>query len=132
MPKISIEWDRDWRFDAYDSKNMPVDIDGRQQAGVKPSDLLPIALAACSGTDLVQVLGAQMTSLGIEASFTQQTEAPWGFQRIKLHYTISGSGLTEPAVAEAIRKSEHEMCSVAASISVPVESTFEIVPSPDK
>lgn len=127
MPRISIDWDRDWRFDGYDSKNMPVDIDGHQQLGAKPSDLLPMALAACSGTDLVQLLGSQLRSLSVEASFTQNTEPPWGFQRIRLHYTVAGDDLTDAIVEEAIRKSEHEMCSVAASISVPLESSFEIV-----
>ncbi len=128
MPTVSIDWERDWRFDAHDSKGMPVDIDGRQQLGAKPSDLLPIALAACSGTDVVRLLGDRLTSLSVEASFTQSPQPPWAFQRIRLHYRLAGEGLTEPEVAEAIRRSEHEMCSVAASITIPIDSTFEIAP----
>ena len=57
MPSITIDWDDDWRFDGYDTRSMPVDIDGQQRLGAKPFDLLPMALAACSGTDLVQLLG---------------------------------------------------------------------------
>ncbi len=126
MPSIKVEWDRDWRFDGYDSRLMPVDIDGKQDLGAKPSDLLPMALAACSGTDLVQLLGDRLTSLTVEASFTQKPEPPWTFQRIRLHYAIEGRDLTPDEVAEAIRRSEQEMCSVAASISVPVDSSFTL------
>jgi putative redox protein len=128
MPKISITWDQARRFDGYDSKAMPVDIDGDQRLGVKPSDLLPMALAACSATDLVELVGERIVTLTVEASYTQRPEPPWAFQRIRLHYTITGRGLTEDEVAEAIRRSEREMCSVAASISVPVESTFDLSP----
>ncbi len=126
MPSIKVEWDRDWRFDGYDSRLMPVDIDGKQDLGAKPSDLLPMALAACSGTDLVQLLGDRLASLTVEASFTQKPEPPWTFQRIRLHYAIEGRDLTPDEVAEAIRRSEQEMCSVAASISVPVDSSFTL------
>ena len=128
MPKISITWDQGRRFDGYDSKGMPVDVDGDQRLGVKPSDLLPMALAACSATDLVELIGDRIVDLAVQATYTQKPEPPWGFQRIRLHYTITGRGLTEGDVAEAIRRSEQEMCSVAASISVPVESTFDLSP----
>jgi putative redox protein len=126
MPNVSLDWEGGWRFAGYDSRQLPVDIDGEQRLGAKPSDLLPISLAACSGTDLVQLIGDRLTSLSVEASFTQQTEPPWAFQRIRLHYTITGADLTDAEVAEAIRKSEDEMCSVAASISVPIESSFTL------
>ncbi len=132
MAKVSIDWAGEWRFDGYDSKDMPVDVDGRQRLGVKPSDLLPLALAACSGTDLVMLMdegdGTTLTSLRIDASSSQQPSPPYTFTRIRLHYVLSGEGLTDELVAEAIRKSADEMCSVAASIrpTVEIESTFEI------
>lgn len=131
MPKVSVDWTGGWRFDGYDSKSMPVDIDGRQELGVKPSDLLPMALAACSGTDLVMEIekgGATLTGLTIDASYVQQPDPPWTFQRIRLHYVVAGHGLTEEMVREAVRRSEEELCSVAASLrSGPViESTIEL------
>lgn len=131
---VSIDWAGEWRFDGYDSKDMPVDIDGKQQLGSKPSDLLPMALAACSGTDLVMLMDADetvtLTSLSVTASYTQQPDPPWAFKRIRLHYDLRGEGLTDALVAEAVRRSEDELCSVAASIrpTVEIESTWEIVP----
>ena len=135
MPTVTLDWDRDLRFDAYDSKGMPVDIDGRQRSGAKPSELLPLALASCSATDVVLVLGederVSLEGLSVEAHSTQQPDPPWTFRRITLHYRLTGTGLTDEIVAEAIRRSHDEMCSVAASLraTVAIESTFEIVSS---
>ncbi len=131
MPKINVQWQGGWRFDGHDSKGMPVDIDGTQHLGVKPSDLLPIALAACSATDLViQIaeMGTELTSLRVDASYSQQPDAPWTFQRVRLHYEIVAAGLKEEDVARAIVRSEEELCSVAASVrpTVTIESTFEL------
>lgn len=136
MPKVKINWAGGWSFDGYDSKNMPVDIDGTQRLGVKPSDLLPIALAACSATDLViqfEEQGIALQSLAVETQFTQQPDPPWTFKRVRLHYTLAGTGLTEQNVAAAIEKSENELCSVAASLraTVAIESTFDLAePAP--
>jgi putative redox protein len=133
MATVTLDWDRDLRFDAYDSKGSPVDIDGRQQAGAKPSELLPLALASCSATDVVLVLGdddrVNLTGLSVEARSTQQPDPPWTFRRIRLHYRLSGTGLTGEIVTEAIRRSHEEMCSVAASLraTVAIDSTFEIL-----
>ena len=132
MPSIAVDWSEGWMFDGYDSKGMPVDIDAKQELGSKPSDLLPMALAACSATDLVIVLGeadGELTGLRVEASYTQQPDPPWTFRRIRLHYKVTGRSLTEEDVAEAIRRSEEELCSVAASIrgTVAIESSFDLV-----
>lgn len=131
MPAVSVEWSDEWCFEGLDSKGMPVDIDGSQQLGSKPSDLLPMALAACSATDLVIVLDeaeGQLTGLRVNASYTQQPDPPWTFRRIRMHYAVSGRGLTAADVAEAIRRSEEELCSVAATLrgNVTIESTFEL------
>ncbi len=131
MPAITVDWSGGWQFDGYDSKGMPVDIDGTQQFGSKPSDLLPMALAACSATDLVIELGestGELTGLSVSASFTQQPDPPWTFQRIRVHYSVTGRGLTDAEVAEAIRRSEEELCSVAATLrgNVTVTSTYEL------
>jgi putative redox protein len=128
VPSVEVGWQGEWVFDGVDSKGMPVDIDGRQRIGAKPSDLLPIALAACSATDLVQLLEGRLAGLRVVATYTQQPAPPWAFQRIRLHYEVTGRGLTEGVVAEAIRRSEQEMCSVAASLrpAVTIESSFTL------
>lgn len=128
MAAVTIEWDGQLRFDGIDSKGMPVDIDGRQELGVRPSDLLPMALASCSGVDVVSQLGDKLSGMLIEVSFNKEPDPPWKFQRFRLHYRISGPELTSEEVAAAIHRSHTEMCSVAAAVegNVPIETSFEL------
>jgi putative redox protein len=128
MAAVTVEWEEQLRFDGIDSKGIPVDIDGRQELGVRPSDLLPMALASCSGVDVVSQLGGQLTGLAIEVSFTKEIDPPWRFQRFRLHYRVSGPSLTPEQVEAAIHRSHTEMCSVAAAVegNVPIETSFEI------
>ena len=125
---VRLEWTGDLRFDGYDSANQPVDIDGSQALGAKPSDLLPLALAACTAYDVVTDLGDRLRSLTATAHYTQAPAPPWPFQKITLRWTVEGDGLDEAAVAEAFRKSEEEHCSIAATLrgNVTLESTFEL------
>jgi uncharacterized OsmC-like protein len=133
MPEVSVDWVGDWRFAGRDSSQMQVVIDGKQKVGAKPSDLLPLSLAACSASDLTQVLnedGRTLRSLSVTARYTQEPEAPWAFQRIRLHYTVHADDVTEDDVADAIQRSEEQMCSVAASLrgNVEITSTFDLNP----
>lgn len=131
MAEVEVRWEGGWMFGGLDSKLMPVDIDGAQELGAKPSDLLPISLAACSASDVVKVLGdgdGELVSLAVRARYFQAPDPPWAFRRIRLHYDVVGRGLTEDRVAAAIRHSEEEVCSVAATLrgNVAMESTFEL------
>ena len=128
MAAVTVTWEGQRRFDGIDSKGIPVDIDGSQELGVRPSDLLPMALASCSGVDVVAQLGEDLTRLSIEVSFTKEPDPPWKFQRFRLHYRVSGPSLTTEQVEAAIHRSHTEMCSVAMAIkgNVPIETTFAL------
>jgi len=109
---------------------MPVDIDGEAALGVRPSDLLPMALAGCSGIDVLNLLGTdRVRELQITVRYTKQPDPPWKFQRFRVHYRVGGRGITEEEVTDAVRKSHDEMCSVSHAIrgNVPVETTVEVV-----
>jgi putative redox protein len=130
MAGVTVTWESQLRFDGTDSKGIPVDIDGRQDLGVRPSDLLPMALASCSGVDVVSQLGEDvLTDLSIEVSYNKELDPPWKFQRFRLHYRLSGPTLTADRVEEAIQRSHAEMCSVAAAVrgNIPIETSFELV-----
>ena len=78
MPEIVADWQGEMVFDIVDDADMPVDVDGSQRIGVKPSQLLPMALATCSGVDVVQVLGegpADLRSLSISARSATDSSA---------------------------------------------------------
>ncbi len=100
--------------------------------GIKPSDLLLIAVASCSAVDVVEILEKKrmrIEHLEIRSSGEQDQDPPWTFRKIHLRYKVSGKNLTEKAVAQAIQLSEEKYCSVAATIkaTAQITSDFEIV-----
>ena len=87
--------------------------------GVKPSDLLVMALVSCSGYDVVTILRRQrqeLTDLRITADANQASEPPYQFTDIHLHYVVTGRDLDPAKVERAIKLSEEKYCSVAATI----------------
>lgn len=85
----------------------------------KPSDLLLISLAACSGHDVVMILERQrqtITGLSISVEGKQMADPPYAFTDIHLHYLVEGANLDDSKVRRAINLSEEKYCSVAATV----------------
>jgi putative redox protein len=100
--------------------------------GMKPSELLLVSLAGCSAVDVVSILKKKRQDLrGLEVNVLGQhsEEFPRPFVRIEVEYVVSGQGLSEKAVADAVRLSEEKYCSVAATVRgvAEVESSYRIV-----
>ena len=97
--------------------------------GVKPTELLMLALASCSAVDLVRILGKQrqsVTGLEITVSGEQDPEPPWRFTRMHVIYRVRGRALKEDGVRRAVELSEGKYCSVAASLRPQVEITHSL------
>ena len=100
--------------------------------GVKPSDLLVMALCSCSGYDVVTILRRQrqeLTDLRITADAQQAEEPPYQFTDIHLHYVVTGRDLDPAKVERAIKLSEEKYCSVAATIRgvAKITNSFEVL-----
>ncbi len=100
--------------------------------GVKPSDLLVMALCSCSGYDVVTILRRQrqeLTDLRITADAHQASEPPYQFTDIHLHYVVTGRDLDPAKVERAIKLSEEKYCSVAATIRgvAKITNSFEVL-----
>ena len=110
-------------FDGHATWGDPIRIGDREQGGAKPSDLLPISLAACTAYDVVVILRKQRQDLrGLEVVTTteQEPDAPWTFKRIHMHFVITGDVDDHKAV-RAIELSESKYCAVAATLRGRVE-----------
>ena len=133
MGTATVKWVTGKQFIGIDSTNHSVVLSTPGEGiGIKPSDLLLIALAACSAMDVVEILEKKrmmLTHLEISSSGEQDQEAPWTFRKLHLHFKVGGRNLTEKAVAQAIQLSEEKYCSVAATIRATAEITtdFEIL-----
>jgi putative redox protein len=133
----TLHWLSGQRFVGIDSTNHAVVVSSTDEGiGVKPSDLLLLALAACSAVDVVDILAKKrmtLASLEIVTSGEQDADPPWAFRKIHIKFRLAGAGLTEKAVEQAIRLSEEKYCSVAATIrgAAQITTDFEILSQGD-
>ena len=61
--------------------------------GMKPSELLLVAVASCTAVDVVEILEKKrmpLTHLEINVSGEQDQDPPWTFRKIHIHYRIGG------------------------------------------
>ena len=137
MGTATVKWIEGKQFIGIDSTHHSVVLSTPDEGiGIKPSELLLIALASCSSVDVVEILAKKrmtLTHLEISSSAEQDQDPPWTFRKIHMHYKIGGKNLTEKAVAQAIQLSEEKYCSVAATIRATAHITtdFEILPDAD-
>ena len=127
MANATVRWISGKRFVGIDSTNHSVVLSTPDEGvGMKPSDLLLVALAACTAVDVVEILTKKritLTILEIAATGEQDSNPPWTFRKIHLVYKLGGKGLTKIAVEQAIQLSEEKYCSVASTLRGVAEIT---------
>ena len=129
----TIQWLTGKRFVGIDSTNHSVVLSSKDEGiGMKPSDMLLIALAACTAVDVVEILGKKRMALDLLEIITtgeQDADPPWTFRKIHMKFRLSGQGLTEKAVEQAIQLSEEKYCSVAATVraTAAITTEFELI-----
>ncbi len=134
MPITSVRWLEGKTFVGTDSRNHSVVLSGDDPArGVSPSEMLLVALSACTAYDVVEILSKkrlQLQSLEVVAEGQRDEQPPWPYRTIHLTYRVKGQGLTDKAVSQAIELSEQKYCSVAATIRgvAQITTSFQILP----
>jgi len=125
----NLTWIGDKHFVGIDSANRSVVLSGQADGiGVKPSEMLLIALAACSSVDVVEILEKKRLKLSLLEVITtgeRDPEPPWPYRKIHVKYRLGGDGLTDKAVAQAIDLSQEKYCSVAATVRGVAQITTE-------
>ena len=129
MAKASVTWFGGKKFVGTDSTNHSVVLSTPDEGiGMKPSDMMLVALASCTSVDVVEILKKKRLDLrGLEVGVTaeQDVEPPWTFRKIHLTYTISGEGVKPKDAEQAIQLSQEKYCSVAATLRGVAEITWE-------
>jgi putative redox protein len=128
MSSAIVRWVSGQTYIGTDSTQHSVVISSTTDGvGMKPSELMLVALCSCSSIDVVDILAKKrltLTGMEVSASAEQDADPPWTFRKIHLVYKLRGKDLTEKAVAQAINLSEEKYCSVAATIRGKAEITF--------
>jgi putative redox protein len=101
-------------------------------SAASPMELLLLALGSCTAVDVISILKKkreQVTDYRVEVRGERRTEHPRAYTRMEVRHIVSGRGVSERAVAQAIELSETKYCSVAATLrhGVEIVTTYEIV-----
>lgn len=120
MSEVRVQWIGEDRYVGTDSTRHSVVMSTvKSGVGMKPSDMLLIAVGACSAVDVVEILQKKRVDLrgvDIKVSGEQDADPPWTFRKIHIDYALCGRGLTGKAVEQAIALAEDKYCSVAATV----------------
>ena len=117
------------QFAGEGAGKVAVTIDGDNAAAPGPMEMLLIALAACSGADVVGILAKKrltLRELVIEVHGTRRDEDPKRYVAIQLSYRVAAQGATEQAVRQAIDLSLEKYCSVTHSLNPDIPITYEL------
>jgi putative redox protein len=129
---VHLNWNPEQQFILSDNNNYQIKM--KRPNGVKPSDMLLMALIGCSSVDVVEILNKQkqdLRQLKVTAESTQDDTPPWRFRKIHIHYQAVGKGIDLDKLAKAIRISEEKYCSVYATLkdAIVITHDFEVVES---
>lgn len=94
--------------------------DGGQNAGPSPMELLLVALAGCTGMDVITILRKKrqnVTGYTVSVRGVRREEHPQTFTAITVEHTVTGHSISPDAVQRAIELSETKYCPVGATLS---------------
>lgn len=105
---------------------------GGSNAGIRPKELLMVALGGCTGSDVASILGKKKIKLdGFEMNITAEVadEHPQVFTKMNLEYVFYGKNLPVKDIERAIELSQTKYCSVTAMLqkAMPIEHSYRIV-----
>ena len=130
MGEVRLEWTGDrLQFVGQTAYGEPVLTGGNANGpGAKPSDLLPMSLAACTAYDVVEILRKQrqqLRGLAVVITSEQDPDPPWTFRAIHMRFLLTGT-VEEEKAARAVALAESKYCAVAATIRSVVRLSHDV------
>jgi len=95
-------------------------------------EMLLVSVAACTAIDVQSILAKKrqdVTDYNVEIEGERADDHPRKFTKFHVHHIVHGRGVSDKAVADAIKLSDDTYCSVAATVKPTAEitTTYEIV-----
>jgi putative redox protein len=134
MIQTTVQWISGKNFVGVDSTRHSVVLSAEEQGiGVKPSEMLLVALSSCTAVDVVDIMIKKrkpLSFLEIVSTGERDAEPPWPYRKINLHYRVKGKDVNDAAIERAISLSQEKYCSVAATVRgvAQITTSFEILP----
>ncbi len=122
-----------WRHDLVFEGGVPGGpmtlIDGDGKEAPSPVVTLLLAAAACSGSDVVDILvkmRVQLTHCHVEVTGTRRPDHPRRLTALELRWRMGGAGLDEAKARRAIDLSLEKYCSVVHSLAPDIPVTYQL------
>ena len=106
---------------------------GGHNIGIRPMEMLLIGVGGCSSYDVVSILKKarqNVTGCITELHADRADAVPAVFEKIHLHFRVTGKNLSEKQVAKAVALSAEKYCSATIMLEkggVQITHDFEIV-----
>jgi putative redox protein len=130
---IQVNWQNGMAFEA-EVEGFKINIDSKAEdgsvgKGPRPKPLMMVALAGCTGMDVISILQKMRVELDafavkIEGELTE--EHPKQFTKMHIIYQFKGKDLPADKLEKAIALSHERYCGVSASYRKAMEITYEI------
>jgi len=137
ISQTKVKWVDGIQFEGTDESGHQVIMDGAvdnggTDRGFRPTKLLVMALAGCTGMDVISILKkkhAKVKSFEINIKAESNDEYPKKFQTMHVEYVLSGLALVEEEVKRAIQLSEEKYCIIRNTLapSVTLSSSYKIL-----
>ncbi|HCY74856.1 MAG TPA: osmotically inducible protein OsmC [Ignavibacteriales bacterium] len=105
---------------------------GGSNAGIRPKELLMIALGGCSGSDITSILSKKKIKVDefeMNISAEVADEHPQVFTKMHIEFVFTGKNIPIKDVERAIELSITKYCSVTAMLkkAMPIEHSYRII-----
>jgi putative redox protein len=130
--KTTVEWNQDVHFTAKTGSGFTIEMDGSQEKGSRPMELLLAGLGGCTSYDVVNILKKarqDVVSCVAEIDADRADTVPSVFTEIRVKFIVTGNKLKESAVAKAVKLSAEQYCSASLMLEkggVKIVHSFEI------
>ena len=131
--EVTVSWEKDLIFRGVADSGFPVNMDSKSspETGVGPVELVAIALAGCTGMDVISILVKKrqdVTGFTIKVHADRANDYPKVITRAALEYVLIGHALDEQAVLIAIDRSIQKYCPVHAMLekAFPIDLRYSI------
>jgi len=126
---VRLDWRDGMVFEGRAAEKSPVVLDAGGPEGPSPMEALLLALAGCTGADVVSILRKRkvaLTSFAVEVDGQRRAEHPKRYTAVTLTYRIAAEGLDEAQARMAIDLSLQKYCSVTHSLASDIAVRYEL------
>lgn len=131
--EVKVTWAGEMKFDAQGETGASITLEtgvkyGGSGKNPTPMEAVAMALAGCSGMDMVAILRkmrVDLKKLEIFVDAKRRDGDPSYFEDIKMTFVVAGEGLTKEQADKAASLSVEKYCSVGAMLEDKATITYE-------